>query len=49
MFLGLILTIAALTGLVYGIVKKRTALVIASVLMLICIIAIGVYFYKNPY
>ena len=49
MGLGIILTVAALIGLIYGIVKKSRALVIASVIVLIIIASIGMYFYKNPY
>lgn len=49
MGLGIILIIAALIGIIYGIVKKSRTLVIASALTLIVIAAIGLYFFKNPY
>lgn len=44
MALGIVLAIAA-----YGITNKNKALGIISVIVLIMIIAIGVYFYINPY
>lgn len=49
MALGIILIIAALIGIIYGIVTENRVLVISSVIMLSVIVAIGVYFFKNPY
>jgi hypothetical protein len=49
MALGIILIMAALIGVIYGIVTKNKVWIIASVIMLIIIAAIGVYFLKNPY
>lgn len=49
MALGIIITIAALIGIYYGIVNKRGTLVVVSAIMLILIAAIGLYFFKNPY
>ncbi|MEL7598285.1 MAG: hypothetical protein AAGU01_08800 [Clostridiaceae bacterium] len=49
MALGIILIIAALIGIIYGIVRKNRVLLIASVIILISIAAIGLYFLKNPY
>lgn len=49
MALGIILIIAAHIGIIYGIARKNRALVIASVIMLIVIAAIGGYFLKKPY
>lgn len=49
MALGLILIIAALAGLGYGILKKNNALLVASAILLTAIAAVMVYFYNNPY
>lgn len=49
MGLGIILIIAALIGIIYGIVKKSRTFVIASAITLIVIATIGLYFLKNPY
>lgn len=49
MALGIILIMAALIGILYGIVRENRVLLIASVIMLIAIAAIGLYFFKNPY
>ena len=49
MALGIILIVAALIGLIYGITKKRKIMVSVSAIVLIIIAAIGFYFFKNPY
>ncbi len=49
MALGIILAIAALVGMIHGIATKRKPLLIASVIVLIFIATIMLYFYKNPY
>lgn len=49
MALGIVLAIAAIIGILYGMTNKNKALGIISVIVLIMIIAIGVYFYINPY
>jgi hypothetical protein len=49
MALGIILTIVSIIGITYGIKKKRRVLLAASVITLILIVAIGLYFLKNPY
>ena len=53
MALGIVLTIAALSGIVLGAVKKNTKLLIASIIILIIVLAVWVFFYyqglQNPY
>lgn len=49
MVLGIALAISAIIGIIYGIINKNKPLGIASVIILIMIIAIWVYFYNNPY
>ena len=49
MAFGIALAIAAIIGIIYGIINKNKPLGIVSVIMLIMIIAIWVYFYNNPY
>lgn len=49
MVLGITLAIAAMVGIIEGIVKKRKALVIASVILLMIIAAVMIYFHMNPY
>lgn len=47
--LGIALVIASLIGIIYGIINKKTPLAIVSVILLIMIIAVWIYFYNNPY
>lgn len=49
MALGIALVIAAIIGISYGIINKNKPLGIVSVIVLIMIIAVWVYFYNNPY
>ncbi len=49
MALGIALAIAAIVGIIYGIITKNKPLGIVSVIILIMIIAVWVYFYNNPY
>jgi uncharacterized membrane protein YukC len=48
MALGISLAIAAIIGITYGIINKNKTLGIVSVIVLIMIIAVWVYFYNNP-
>lgn len=49
MALGIALAIAAIIGIIYGITNKNKPLGIASLIVLIMIIVVWVYFYNNPY
>jgi hypothetical protein len=49
MLYGIILSIAAILGIITGIKKKNKSLAIISAIGLIVIIAIWVYFYTHPY
>ena len=49
MAFGIALTIATIIGIIYGIINKNKPLGIVSVIVLIMIIAVWVYFYNNPY
>jgi phosphate starvation-inducible membrane PsiE len=49
MAFGIALAIAAIIGIIYGIINKNKPLGIVSVIILIMIIAVWVYFYNNPY
>lgn len=49
MTLGILLVIASVSGIIYGIKNKNTLLAILSVIVLIMTIAIGIFFYNNPY
>ncbi len=49
MVLGIALTIASIIGIIYGIKNKNKPLSIFSVIVLIMIIAVWIYFYNNPY
>ena len=49
MVLGIILVIASVAGIIYGIKNKNMLLAILSMIVLILTIVIGICFYKNPY
>lgn len=49
MFFGIALSAAAIYGMIIGIRTKRKALSIGSFLLLVFVIAVWIYFYKNPY
>lgn len=49
MALGVALAIAAIMGIIYGVMNKKKPLGIISVIVLIVIIAVWAYFYNNPY
>lgn len=46
---GIALSIVAIAGLIYGIIKKNKPLGIVSAIALLLIIAVWIYFYFNPY
>jgi len=49
MALGIALAIASVIGIIYRITNKNKSLGIISVIVLVMIIAVWVYFYNNPY
>lgn len=49
MVFGIAFAIAAIIGIIYGIISKNKPLGIVSIIALIMIIAVWVYFYNNPY
>lgn len=49
MALGIALAIASIIGIIYGITNKNKPLGIVSVIVLVMIIGVWVYFYNNPY
>lgn len=49
MALAIALVIASIIGIIYGIINKNKPLGIISVIVLVMIIAVWVYFYNNPY
>jgi len=49
MVLGSALAIAAIIGLIYGIMNKNKPLGVLFAIVLILIIAVWIYFYNNPY
>lgn len=49
MALGIALAIIAIIGIIYGITNKNKPLGIVSVIILVMIIAVWIYFYYNPY
>lgn len=49
MLLGIVLSIASIAGIVYGVIRKNKILGIASAITLAMVIIVWVYFYNNPY
>ncbi|MGI6728263.1 MAG: hypothetical protein ACOX4P_06925 [Anaerovoracaceae bacterium] len=49
MAFGIFIAVASIIGIIYGKIKKNKPLAILSVVALMMIIAIWVYFYYNPY
>jgi uncharacterized membrane protein YfcA len=49
MVLGIALAVASVIGIIYGIINKNKPLEIVSVIVLIMILAVWIYFYNNPY
>jgi hypothetical protein len=49
MLLGIVLSIASIIGILYGFINKKRLLGIVSVILLILIVAVWIYFYNNPY
>ncbi|OFI05855.1 hypothetical protein CLOACE_14730 [Clostridium acetireducens DSM 10703] len=49
MSFSIVLVMFAIIGIIHGIIKKNKSLGIVSVIVLIMIIAVWVYFYNNPY
>jgi len=49
MAFGIALVIAAIIGIIYGIINENRPLVIVSGIVLLLTIAVWVYFYNNPY
>lgn len=49
MFFGIALSIAAIIGIVNGIVKKNKLLLVGSAILLVFVVAVWIYFYNNPY
>ncbi len=49
MAFGIALTIAAIIGIIYGIINRNKPLGMISRIILILIIAAWIYFYNNPY
>ena len=49
MMLAIILAIACVIGIIFGIKNKNKALAILSSIALILLIGVWVYFYNNPY
>lgn len=49
MALGIVATLFAIGGIVYGVLKKSRILTIASVFVLMAVAAVWAYFYANPY
>lgn len=49
MALFIALATASIIGIIHGITKKNKPLGIISVIVLVMIIAVWVYFYNNPY
>lgn len=49
MLIGITLALASIIGLIYGIIDKNKFLAVLSVIVLIMVIAVWMYFYNNPY
>ena len=49
MIYGLVLIIISLIGLYFGVVKKSVPLIVASIILFLFVIAVGIFFYLNPY
>lgn len=49
MVLGIALALLAIAGIIVGVGRKSTALIVSSVVGLLLVIGVWVYFYLNPY
>ena len=49
MAIAILLAVASVIGTIYGIMNKNKPLSIGSIIVLIMIIAVWIYFYNNPY
>ncbi len=49
MILGVVLTLACLAGLGWGLTKKNQPMWITSSILLIVVLAVWYYFWANPY
>lgn len=49
MALGIFIAIVSVMGIIYGRIKKNKPLATLSVLALMMMIVVWVYFYNNPY
>ena len=49
MALGILIVIASIIGITFGVIKKNKPLTRLSVVAQILTIAVWVYFYNNPY
>lgn len=49
MAFGIVLSIVAVAGIIYGIKSKNKTLGIVSAIALLLIIAVWIYFYSHPY
>lgn len=49
MVFGILVVIASIIGIIYGIIKKKKPIIIFSAIALILTILVWVYFYNNPY
>lgn len=49
MSLGIVVTLVAILGIVFGAVRKNMPLVVGSAVGLVLVVAVWVYFYLNPY
>ncbi len=49
MVLAIVLAVASVIGIIYGIINKNKPLKIVSFIILFLIIAVWIYFYNNPY
>jgi uncharacterized membrane protein len=49
MALGIVATLIAIAGIVYGIVKRHRTLTVASVFALMAVATVWINFYSNPH
>ncbi len=49
MAVGIALALAAMVGIIYGIIKKNKPIALLSAVALFMVIAVWMYFYQNPY
>jgi len=49
MLLGYIIVTVSIVGVIYGIINRNKIVITMSILGLIGVIAVWIYFYNNPY